>query len=111
MNLNYSQIIAKASDTETNDALNKIRQIQAIEAYYHDSFFWTPKPKTGDRSNRTRDETISFKLGDDYFSYRYQYKETFRNCYFSKQIAHNGVRITMRTINMLALQIKKEMEK
>ena len=109
--MNYTKVIAKASDVERNDALNKILKIQAVEAYYQGSFFWIPKGNADTRKRRTRDEKISFKLGDDFFSYRYQYKETCSNCYFNKQIARNGIRITMRTINVLALYLKKEMEK
>ena len=76
---------------ERDDAIDKLQKITWEITKYSRSFLWEGHGKT---KWSTR---ITVELGTDIIEFSSDYYESYRHCYYSKSLTHNGNR-TSRTL-------------
>lgn len=108
--MNYKKLLKNVKQEEVEKALIKIKEIQAIDEKYKNAYFWTPNRVAALRHNREKNDTITFSINEDIFTFEYSYHESCRNCYYMKTIKCNNEKITMRTINTLETYLNNYIE-
>lgn len=97
--MNYASLLKNLKPEEIKKALEAISEIQSIEEKFRNCFFW--KQNGPNRPSKGFKKEIIFELNSNKFCYQCEYSESWRHCYFSKEIYFNKDLITMRTINTL----------
>lgn len=79
--------------TEREVAIQKLRQIKWEIEKYSQSFFWE-----GHGKNRWQTQ-LTVELGTDVIAFWSDYHESYRRCYYTKSLTHNGKKTTCTLVN------------
>ena len=89
------------SPSERNEAIEKLQKITWEITKYSRSFVWEGHGKTK-WSTRT-----TVELGTDIIEFSSDYYESYRHCYYSKSLTHNGNRTTCTLVKNIIAKLRE----
>lgn len=94
------------SSDERKNATTQLRQIVQEIQKYASSYFWEPQPRAGMRRSSEFDHYVVVTLGSDQIEFTSSYRESCRNCYYSKTLLFNGNKTTRTLLNNIIAKLE-----
>ena len=87
--------------TERDEAIEQLQKITWEITKYSRSFLWEGHGKT------KWSTSITVELGTDIIKFNSNYYESYRHCYYSKSLTHNGNRTTCTLIKNIIAKLRE----
>lgn len=89
------------SPSERNEAIEKLQKITWEISNYSHSYLWEGHGKT------KWNTSITVELGTDIIEFNSDYYESYRHCYYSKSLTHNGSKTTCTLLKNIIAKLRE----